>query len=132
MHAKNITGMEQMEQDKEAWMIKAVRNCKLIEPSDDLAHTVFYLIQVSEVQSQIQVLSTDLSYVSPQSCYPGMQIFYLKKRSASNWSVDACSVTISFASTFSHCCISAFGNVNPHHRPEILVSGNKSFICKSH
>lgn len=68
--------MEQMKQDKEAWMIKAVRNCvSLFGQVMTLLITVFHLIQISDVQSQIEVLSPDLISVFPepsvtQGCRP--------------------------------------------------------------
>lgn len=70
MYAKNITGIEQMEQDKEA-RIRAIRSCvSLLSPLMTLLLLPFTLLTPTKWQSQIQVLSSDLMMYAQNSQSP--------------------------------------------------------------
>jgi len=70
MYAKNITGIEQMEQDKEA-RIRAIRSCvSLLSPLMTLLLLSFTLLTPTKWQSQIQVLSSDLMMYAQNSQSP--------------------------------------------------------------
>lgn len=70
MYAKNITGIEQMEQDKEA-RIRAIRSCvSLLSPLMTLLLLSFTLLTPTKWQSQIQVLSSELMMYVQIFSYP--------------------------------------------------------------